>query len=198
MVIAGVVRAFGQSRIAHSGWRFGNVEDRQIGMSPTIEEHKSEIVGAYTAAIRLRLYARLAVLLGALGVVAAFGAMVVGWLGVSAGVVAMVTAALVAVATGGKLYDQSWRTSISAAGLERSVSSDEDLYESVPAAAQRLKTVSGVVVLVIAVAAAGILGYSFQKAGTETDDDDDDRTSVSRQDDDKDDKDDKDDNGNDD
>jgi hypothetical protein len=162
-------------------------------MSPTVEEHKSEIVDAYVAAIRLRLYARLAVLLGALGVIAAFGAMVVGWLGVSAGVVVMVSAALVAVATGGKLYDESWRTSISAAGLERSISPDEDLYESVPAAAQRLKTVSGVVALVVAVAAAGILGYSLQNAGTETDDDDDDRTSVSRQDDD-----DKDDKGNDD
>jgi hypothetical protein len=162
-------------------------------MSPNYTSIETEIVDAYTASIRLRLYARVAVLLGAVAFVAVLGAMIVGWLGTGAGSVLLAESALLTTATAAKLYDQSTRTSVSAAGLERSVSPDKDLYASVPETRQKVKTVSGVVGLVAAVVVVGVLAYSFQNAGTETDDDDDDRTEISRPDSGDDDKEDKDD-----
>lgn len=137
-------------------------------------DHRAEVVGAYTAAVRLQLYARLAFLLAVLAAVAVLGAMIVGWMDVDAGVVLIDGALLLAVAMAAKIYDESTRTMLSAAAMERGVSSDEDLYASVPVAGQRAKAIGGVAVLVFALAAAGIVGYSVANAGTDDDDDDDD------------------------
>ncbi|MGI9584445.1 MAG: hypothetical protein ACR2N7_02530 [Acidimicrobiia bacterium] len=73
-------------------------------MDPQAEAQ--EVVDAYTASIRLRLYARLAFMLGVVGVVAVLGGMIVGWIGTEKGVAALAGAAVLATATAGKLYDQ--------------------------------------------------------------------------------------------
>lgn len=161
-------------------------------MSENYTSIEAEIVDAYTASIRLRLYARIAALLGAVGFVAVLGAMIVGWLGTGSGSLLLAESALLATATSAMLYDQSTRTSVSAAGLERSVSPEEDLYASVPETQQKAKTAFGVIALIAAVAAVGVLAYSFQNVSTEKDDDDRDRTEISRPDSGDDDKEDKD------
>ena len=132
------------------------------------------MIGAYTASVRLELYARLAFLLALLAFVAVLGATIVGWMDVDRGVVLLSWALLLAVATAAKIYDESMRTRLGAARMERGVATDEDLHASVPVMAERVKTITGVAVLTFALAAAGILGYSFANAGTEKDDDDDD------------------------
>ena len=136
-----------------------------------------EVVGAFTAAIRLRLYALLTLWLGLTGIAAIAGGMIVGWLSVEQGLSALAAAAVLATATAGTLYDQSYRTRVSAAVLERGLASPDGVYESVPGNAQRMKTTSLIVAAIGAVLIAAILAFSFANAGTETDDDDrDDRT----------------------
>jgi len=70
-------------------------------------EHRAEVIGAYTASVRLELYARFAFLLALLAFVALFGAMIVGWMDVDRGVVLLSWALLLAVATAAKIYDES-------------------------------------------------------------------------------------------
>lgn len=141
-----------------------------------VEEESREVVDAYTASIRLRMYALLAFLLGVVGFVAVAGGMIVGSINTEVGVAALAGAAVVATATAGTLYDQSYRTRLSAASLERGIDTDDDLYAAVPVAKQRAKTVSLVVTAICAVLVVGILAYSVENAGTERDDDD--RTEV--------------------
>jgi hypothetical protein len=137
-------------------------------------EHRAEVVGAYTAAVRLKLYARVAALLALLAFVAVLGAMIVGWMDIDSGVVLLTWALLLGLVTAAKIYDESVRTRLGAARMERGVATDEDLYASVPVMGERVKTITGVAVLIFALAAAGILGFSFANAGSEKDDDDDD------------------------
>jgi hypothetical protein len=137
------------------------------------ERRRVEVAEAYTAAVRLRLYSPLTIFGGVVAVVAIFGGMVVGWLDVGRGMPLLIASALVPVGLGAKLYDQSFRTEISAAGLERSMDPDEDLYAHVSAGRERLKALSVIAAVISAVGIAFILSYSISNEGTERDDDDD-------------------------
>ena len=141
-----------------------------------LKRHRDEVEEAYVAAYRLRLYARIAGLGGILGFVAVLGGMIVGWLGVSAGGAALSGAALLTVGTAAKLYDQSFRTSVSAAGLQRSMDMDEDLAAAASPAKEKLKVFSVAAMVVTVLAVAGIMSYSVANESTRTEGDDDDRS----------------------
>jgi hypothetical protein len=93
---------------------------------------------------------------------------------IDSGVVLLTWALLLGLVTAAKIYDESVRTRLGAARMERGVATDEDLYANVPVMGERVKTITGVAVLIFALAAAGILGFSLANAGSEKDDDDDD------------------------
>ncbi|MGI9667290.1 MAG: hypothetical protein ACR2N2_09335 [Acidimicrobiia bacterium] len=137
-----------------------------------VQQEAQQVVGAYTASERLKMWSVFAFGFGATAVVAIAGGMIVGWIGTIEGVAALAAAAVLATATAGTLYDQSHRTRVSAAGLERGIDTDQNLYAAVPAARQRARVVSMVFIGVAGIAIAGILAFSFANAGTETDDDD--------------------------
>ena len=141
-----------------------------------LKRHRDEVEEAYVAAYRLRLYARIAGLGGILAFVAVLGGMIVGWLGVSDGGAALSAAALLTVGTAAKLYDQSFRTSVSAAGLQRSMDIDEDLAAAASPAKEKLKVLSVAAMVITVLAVAGIMSYSVANEGTRTEDDDDDRS----------------------
>jgi hypothetical protein len=141
-----------------------------------LKRHRDEVEEAYVAAYRLRLYARIAGLGGILSFMAVLGGIIVGWLGVSEGVAALSAAALLTVGTATKLYDQSFRTSVSAAGLQRSLNFDEDLAAAASPLKEKLKVFSLAAVVVTALGVVGIMGYSVANEGTRTEGDDDDRS----------------------
>jgi hypothetical protein len=139
-----------------------------------LREQRAEVTGAYQAAVRLRLYARLS---GMLGIVAAggfFGAMIVGGVGVEEGVTGIAMSLLITVSSAATFYDQANRTEITAASVERSLGLDEDLYASVSETREKLVTWTVIAAAVCAVGLAAILTLSFANANTESDDDDDD------------------------
>ena len=148
---------------------------REGGLDPGLQQqHRAEVIGAYKAAVRLRLYARIS---GVAGIVAAFGvlgAMIVGGVGIEEGVTGIILSLLVTVAAAAKFYDASYRTGISASAIERSLGLDEDLFGQVSETREKLITWTVIAALAGAVGIVAILAFSFANAGTETDDDDDD------------------------
>ena len=142
--------------------------------SGLLQEQRSEVIGAYQAAVRLRLYARLSGMLGIVAAVGFFGAMIIGGVGVEEGVTGIAVSLLITVAAAAKFYDQAHRTEISAARVERSLGLDEDLYASVSETREKLVTWTVIAAAVCAVGLVAILTVSFAQADTEKDDDDDD------------------------
>lgn len=148
---------------------------REVGMDPHLQEqHRTEVIGAYQAAVRLRLYSRISGMAGLVAAVGVLGAMIVGGVGVEEGVTGIVLALLVTVASAAKFYDASYRTGIGASGIERSLDLDEDLSDIVSETREKLITWTTIAAVVGAVGMAAILGLSIANAGTETEDDDDD------------------------
>ena len=141
-----------------------------------VEQEAREVVDAYTASVRLQLYSQLAFLLGAVGFVGVVGGIALGSLSVGVGIPALAVTAILATATAGTLYDQSLRTRLTAASLERTVNTSDDLYAAVPIASQRAKTISLIVTAICSILVAGILAISYSNADTVRDDDD--RTEV--------------------
>ena len=138
------------------------------------QKQRTEVIGAYKTAVRLRLYSRISGLLGIVAAAGFLGAMIIGGIGFEAGVVGIVTSLLVTVSASAKFYDQSFRTAISASGVERSLGLDEDLFGEASEAREKLLTWTVIATAVCAIVIAGILALSFANADTERDDDDDD------------------------
>ena len=146
-------------------------------MDPGLQEqHRAEVIGAYQAAVRLRLYARISGMAGIVAAIGVFGAMIVGGIGIEEGVTGIVLSLLLTVASAAKFYDASYRTGIGASAIERSLGLDEDLYGQVSETREKLVTWTTIALVAGAVGVAAILAISFANAGTETDDDDDDKT----------------------
>jgi hypothetical protein len=81
-------------------------------MDPGLQEqHSADVIGAYKAAVRLRLYARIS---GMAGIAAVF----VGGVGIEEGVTWIVLSLLLTVVPAASLYAASSRTSLGAARLE--------------------------------------------------------------------------------
>jgi hypothetical protein len=144
-------------------------------MDPGLQEqHRAEVIGAYKASVRLRLYARISGMAGIVAAIGVLGAMIVGGVGIEEGVTGIVLSLLLTVATAAKFYDASYRTGISASAIERSLGLDEDLFSQVSEAREKLVTWTVIAVVAAAVGIVAILAFSFANSGTETDDDDDD------------------------
>jgi hypothetical protein len=148
---------------------------REVGMDPGLQErHRAEVIGAYKASVRLRLYARMSGMAGIVAAIGVFGAMIVGGIGVEEGVTGIVLSLLLTLASAAKFYDASYRTGIGASAIERSLGLDEDLFGQVSETREKLVTWTTIAVVAGGVAIAAILAISFANAGTERDDDDDD------------------------
>jgi hypothetical protein len=144
-------------------------------MDPGLQEqHRAEVIGAYKASVRLRLYARISGMAGIVAAIGVLGAMIVGGVGIEEGVTGIVLSLLLTVATAAKFYDASYRTGISASAIERSLGLDEDLFGQVSETREKLITWTVIATVAGAVGIVAILAFSFTNAGTETDDDDDD------------------------
>jgi hypothetical protein len=84
-------------------------------MDPGLQEqHSADVIGAYKAAVRLRLYARIS---GMASIAAVFGVFV-GGVGIEEGVTWIVLSLLLTVVPAASLYAASSRTSLGAARLE--------------------------------------------------------------------------------
>ena len=140
--------------------------------------HKAEVRGTYVAADRLRLYAVLTALFGALAIIAVIAAMVVGWLNVWDGVVTIAFASLFALAPAARFYADALRTTLHAARLERHLGMEEDLYDAAVARKQQVRTIGVISLVIAALLAAAMIAYAAANAGTEKPDDDDDRGEV--------------------
>jgi hypothetical protein len=144
-------------------------------MDPGLQEqHRAEVIGAYKAAVRLRLYARISGMAGIVAAIGVFGAMIVGGIGIEGGVTGIVLSLLLTVVSAAEFYDSSYRTGIGASAIERSLGLDEDLYGQVSETREKLVTWTTIAVVVGGVGIAAILAISFANTGTEKDDDDDD------------------------
>lgn len=152
--------------------------------SSSRERHAADIRRAYVSAQRARLYAVLTGYVGGLMIVAVIGAMVIGWMGIDDGVIALAFTVLVVLVPAAKFYSDSLRTYLNGAALERELDYGEDLIDEAESRHQGIRTFLLTTGVIAAVAAAGIVGFSVANAGTEKpvelfsvsdDDDDDDR-----------------------
>ena len=128
---------------------------------------RREVVDAYAAITRLRVYVRLSLVAVALFFVADLGGMVVGWLPIDVGVLGLINAALLATVTAAHYTNGAHRTTLYAMDLERTLPGGGRLDES-SLGGQALKAVTSVVVIAGVMTGAGILGYSLTNAGTQT------------------------------
>jgi hypothetical protein len=138
--------------------------------------HREEVGAAYRAAARLGLYAAWA---GAFGIVLAVGvagAMLIGWMSASDGLTWLGFALLTALVSAAKFYSDAARTTLNAAGLERSMGADTDLYSGTAEYRRRTHrlTAGGVALALLATGTVAI--YSIVNADTRTTHDDDDDT----------------------
>jgi len=131
------------------------------------QQCRREIVDAYAAITRLRVYVRLSLVAAALFFLANLGGMVVGWLPIDVGVLGLLTAALLATVTAANYTNGAHRTTLYAMDLERAVPGGDNLDES-SLGDQSLKAVTSLVVIAGVMVGAGILGYSVTNAGTQT------------------------------
>jgi len=88
------------------------------------ERHRKEVEDAYTAVDQLRLAAKVSAGIGAVAVVWVVLAMVFGDMDVAEGIVVLAGAALATIVPASSLYAASFRTSLGAARLERSLVDD--------------------------------------------------------------------------
>ena len=135
------------------------------------ERDRREVVESFRAAARLKLYGTWAAAFGAVLVIGAIGAMLIGWLGVLDGIAWVAIAILVAIVPAAKFYDDSVRTTIGACGIERQLDLDEDLYSGTASYRARVRRTM-LIGLAIAVLAGGAVAvYSVANADTRSDDD---------------------------
>ncbi|MGI9643760.1 MAG: hypothetical protein ACR2O6_00455 [Ilumatobacteraceae bacterium] len=138
------------------------------------DRHEGEVQAAYRAAARLRLYAIWAAAFGVVLVVAVVGAMVIGWMSVEDGLTWLGVALLLALVPAARFYADAARTTVNAAGLERSIDTGHDLYAGTDAYRARIQRL-GVAGLVVAVVLGGTVAvFSLANAGSRTPSDDDD------------------------
>ena len=136
-------------------------------MGPDYDERtRAEVRDAYTSVTRLRVYTRLTLLVSVTFFLASLGGIVVGWLPVDEGVLALASAALIGLASAAKFYDASHRTTLYAMDLERGLPGEENLDPSTMSA-QSIKTLTAIAAMATALVGAGILGYSFAHAGSQ-------------------------------
>lgn len=90
-------------------------------MSTSEQRYRAEIAAAYKATERVRLAAKIAVGIGAIGFVWTLVATVTGNMGLSEGLVFLVGTALATVVPAAGLYAASYRTSLGAARMEQSL-----------------------------------------------------------------------------
>ena len=131
------------------------------------QRNRREVVDAYAAITRLRVYVRLSLVAAALFFLANLGGMVVGWLPIDVGVLGLLTAALLATVTAANYTNGAHRTTLYAMDLERTLPGGDNLDES-SLGDQSLKAVTSLVVIAGVMMGAGILGYSVTNAGTQT------------------------------
>lgn len=144
------------------------------------DRDRREIVEAYRASARLRLYAAWAAAFGALLAVGVAGATLIGWLSVEDGFTILGLALLTALVPAARFYADAMRTTVNASSLERTLRLDDDLYAGTASYRDRVRRalVAGVAVAVVSTGAVAV--YSVANADTrqavdEDDDDDDDR-----------------------
>jgi len=89
------------------------------------ERYRREISEAYQATQRVRLAAKLAAGIGAIGFIWTIIAMATANMGVSEGLVFLVGTALATVVPAAGLYAASYRTSLGAARFEQSLDADQ-------------------------------------------------------------------------
>lgn len=136
-------------------------------MNTELEQRtRAEVVDAYAAVTRLRVYMRLALAISVLFFLADLGGMIVGWLPVDVGVLGLVAAALTATITVAKSYESVHRTTLYAMELERTLPGDDDLDTS-SVTGQSLRSMSGVALAVTLVLGTGIVAYSVTNEGTQ-------------------------------
>lgn len=85
------------------------------------ERYRQEVAEARVATDRVRLAAKVSAVLGLLGFIWTLVAMIVGSMTISEGIVLLVGTALATVVPAAGLYAASYRTSLGAARLERSL-----------------------------------------------------------------------------
>jgi len=101
------------------------VGGRRYAMSVDMDaRHRQEIAGAYAAVGRVRTAAKASALIGLVGFIWTLIAVFTANQGVSEGIVALVALALATVVPAAGLYAASYRTSLGAARLERSMQQD--------------------------------------------------------------------------
>lgn len=149
------------------------------------QRHRDEVVATYRAADRLRLYSVLSALLGLVLAVTFVGAVLIGWIDPIEGVTWVAISLLVALAPAAKFYADAMRTTLNAAGVERSLDMDEDLFAPTLAHRKHVRIAGTVGVVLALLATMAIAGYSADNADTrepgdselfDDDDDDDDDT----------------------
>jgi len=136
-------------------------------MPHTTEQHRQEVVDTYVAADRARLYGLLAAAYGLVAVLAVLGAIIIGWIDVWNGAVAVAGAFLFSMVPAAKFYSDAVRTTVAAAALERQLGSEtDDLFEPTLDHRRHVRIVGIVGLALAAIMAVGIAGYSVQNADT--------------------------------
>lgn len=138
-------------------------------MPHTTEQHRQEVVDTYLAADRARLYALLTAAYGLVAVLAALGAILIGWIDVWNGALAAGGALLFTMVPAANFYSDAARTTVTAAALERQLGSEtDDLFEATLDHRRQIRIVGIVGLALAAIMAVGIAGYSVQNADTRT------------------------------
>jgi hypothetical protein len=138
-------------------------------MPHTTEQHRQEVVDTYVAADRARLYGLLTAAYGLVAVLAVLGAIIIGWIDVWDGAVAVAGALLFSMVPAAKFYSDAVRTTVAAATLERQLGSEtDDLFEATLDHRRQVRVVGIVGLALAAILAVGIAGYSVQNADTRT------------------------------
>ena len=139
--------------------------------------HRQQVTDAYRASVRLRLYASWAAAFGVAVMVAVLGAMLIGWLSFSDGLSWFGVAALVALVPAANFYSDAARTTVNAAGMERQMAVDDDLYQGVEAYRSKVRrlTVAGLAVAILFTGSIAVFSIANANTRTTDDDDDDDR-----------------------
>lgn len=147
--------------------------------------HRDEVVQAFRAAARLRLYSAWAAAFGIVVAIAVAGAMLIGWMSASDGVTWLSFALLTALVSAAKFYADATRTTVNAAGLERDLGTGDDLYAGTADYRKRTQRLmfGGVVVALLATGTLAV--FSVANANTRTTDDDDDDDDTEQVDDDR-------------
>lgn len=135
------------------------------------ERDRREVIDSFRAAARLKLYGVWAAAFGAVLVIGAIGAMLIGWLGVVDGIAWVAIAILVAIVPAAKFYDDSVRTTIGACGIERQLDLDEDLYAGTASFRARVRRTMLIGIAVAVLAGGAVAVYSVANADTREDDD---------------------------